>query len=152
MKGRSDWYALGFEEPAFVQYIDVKCSGYTSSYQDFEFELQSFSRNRTDIKRAAIKDDSIRCEVNDFITGFAFKPPSKIFGLQEIIGITAVGFTISDLTTFYDIFSKLHILKAEVSNKAAELHDDEAKSAQKIKELQASVDSLLQEKKLRNST
>lgn len=151
MKGRSDWYALTFAEPAFVQYIEVKCSGYNGSYQDFEFELQSFSRQRTDTKRVSIKEDTIRCEVNDFISGFSFKPPSKLFGLQDIISVSAVGFIISDLSTFYDIFSKLHNLKADISEKASELRTNEVKSAQKVSELQASVDSLLEKRKSEES-
>ena len=138
--GRRIWFTYEFEEPVFVERIDVFVDDY-GSFTEFEFACRLFDGKRL-TGEASPQNGRISRTVNRFVHEISFRPPRRSFSSGQINEVRIYGFAQSEVAKFGEFADKLAIRRDEVIDEFILKEREVVKKLTALKKLEDEKDDL----------
>lgn len=129
IEAKNRWFDYEFSKPLFVGFIDISGSD-MSNYDEYQFRAKFEDGRKRDFTGKP-KENSIRVDINEYITALSFKPPSVYWSIfkrnPQIQKVSIHGFDKSELGEFLYRISRTTKIKEsaieEISKAKNEAND-----------------------------
>ena len=113
LKGSNRWFEYKFSEAVFVTEIEVSSEKYTI-YDDFEFRWDYPIGDKSFFGKVRNDEGEFRITINRFMSGFAFRPPAKLFVSPTVTRVDITGLTENEFSDFAEHLSDLEAYRDEL--------------------------------------